>query len=71
MRKELKKLRIDENLYQSEMAKKCGVSRTTYGKIENGERDGSFSFWATLQNEFNVPNEEMWKLQKDYEVQNK
>lgn len=64
MRTELKKFRIGVHMNQDEMAKKCGVSRVTYGKIENGERGGSASFWGTLQKVFGVPDEEMWKLQK-------
>lgn len=56
--------RCDNRLNQAEMAEKCGVSRVTYGKIENGERGGSADFWGTLQKVFGVPDEEMWKLQK-------
>lgn len=64
MRIELKKLRIGKKLNQTEMAKKCGVSRTTYIFIEKGERFGSAAFWDNLQRCFNVPDSEMRVLQK-------
>ena len=56
--------RCDKKLAQAEMAEKCGVSRRTYGLIESGDRGGSSAFWANLQSEFNVPDSEMWQLQK-------
>ena len=57
-------LRCDNKLKQAEMAEKCGVSRRTYGLIEAGKRDGSAKFWNTLKEAFNVPDENMWHLQK-------
>lgn len=59
--------RCDKKLTQGEMAKKTGVSRTTYSYIELGKRDGSQAFWSAFQREFNIPDEEMYnymKLQK-------
>ena len=64
MRTNLYMFRHNHKLSQSKMAEKCGVSRVTYGKIENGERSGSADFWRTLQKAFGVPDEEMWNLQK-------
>ena len=64
IRTELKKLRVGEHLTQAEMAEKIGVSVRTYGYIENGKRGGSQEFWRNLQSVFNVPDGDMWQLQK-------
>lgn len=56
--------RCENKLTKTKMATRTKVSRTTYAKIENGERDGSRAFWNNLQREFNVPDSEMWNLQK-------
>ena len=64
MRTGLKQFRIGVHLKQSEMAKVLGISRTTYGFIENGKRGGTAEFWNRLQTKFNVPDEDMWALQK-------
>ena len=56
--------RCDKKLKQSEMAEKTGVSRRTYGLVENGKRDGSQMFWSNLQREFDVPDSEMYSLMK-------
>ena len=67
MRIELKKFRVGNKLNQIEMAKKCGVSRTTYSLIEKGERFGSAAFWDNLQKVFNVADSEMRSLQRTEE----
>lgn len=64
MRTALKQFRVGVHLTQAEMADKVGVSRTTYRNIEKGKSGGNQKFWNNLQKAFNVPNEEMWKLQK-------
>ena len=64
MRTELKKFRIGLHLTQSEMAERIGVSRTTYGFVERGERGGTAEFWEKLQKEFDVPDEKMYQLMK-------
>ena len=56
--------RHEHGLTQEEMGKKCGVSRPTYAFIERGERSGTGEFWGNLQREFNVPDAEMYPLQK-------
>lgn len=61
--KELIKLRVDHDLTQTDIAKKCGVSVATYNLIENGTRRGSKKFWQTLQKLFNLDGEQMWKIQ--------
>lgn len=64
MRTALKQFRIGLHLKQSEMAKKMGVGRTVYGYVERGKRSGTLEFWNALQKAFDVPDSEMWKLQK-------
>ena len=61
--KELIKLRVDHDLTQIDMAKICGVSKSTYNFIENGKRRGSKKFWQTVQAYFNMDGEQIWKLQ--------
>ena len=56
--------RCDRKLTQDEMATRLGVSRATYSFIERGIRGGTNEFWSKLQREFDVPDSEMWKLQK-------
>lgn len=60
----LKQFRVGLQLTQQEMADKLGVHRMKYAAIENGQRHGTFVFWSTFQNVFEVPDENMWKLQK-------
>ena len=64
MRTELKKLRIGLHLTQAEMAEACGVSRATYAFVERGERSGNAEFWASVQRVGDVPDKDMYKLQK-------
>lgn len=64
MRTELKKFRVGLHLTQAEFAAEIGCSRATYSFIERGERSGSASVWMAIQKKFNVPDSEMWKLQK-------
>ena len=59
--------RHQQGLTQAEMSNKCGVSRATYSFIERGERSGTGEFWGNLQREFNVPDAEMYPLQKQTE----
>ena len=56
--------RCDKKLTQAEMAARIGVSRATYALVERGVRSGSGEFWRKIQTEFDVPDAEMWKLQK-------
>ena len=64
IRTALKQFRVGEHLTQAQMANKIGVSIRTYGYIENGKRGGNQKFWRNLQNAFDVPDNDMWKLQK-------
>lgn len=62
-RNELKVLRVRHNLTQPQIAEKLGVSKSTYNLIEQGKRRGSAEFWLKLQSEFNLKDDEVWKLQ--------
>lgn len=64
MRTELKVLRARKGVTQQEVAKRTGVSVTTFNLIENGSRRGSHEFWVRLQREFNLSDGEVWKLQQ-------
>lgn len=63
-REKLKKLRISNGLTQEEMAEKCGCSRLTYCKAENGESDPFPRFWKNLKAAFNIPETEMYSYQQ-------
>lgn len=60
----LKLFRIKHNLSQQEMAQRLKVGRSTYVDIEHGKRDGSIRFFNTLQDEFQLTDDEVWVLTK-------
>lgn len=62
MRKELKLVRVENDLTQAQMAKKLGIALSTYNLIENGKRGGNKELWIKLKNTFNVSDERMWKI---------
>lgn len=62
MRKNLYMLRHAHRLTQQGMAKRLGVTRTTYRNIESGKTAGSMRFWSALIREF--PNVNMLELTK-------
>lgn len=49
-----KSLRIKSGLTQQQMADKLGLSRSTIGMYENGEREPSFEILETIADLFNV-----------------
>ena len=61
MRKTLQKLRVDNDYTQSDMAKRLGVSRTTYCNIENGKTKGSLNFWLGVIRAFPKVEAEVMK----------
>ena len=63
-RDKLYELRCKHKLTQAEIAAEIGVSRLTYSYVEKGERSGNQAFWEAIQRIFNVPDEEMYSLQK-------
>ncbi len=54
----LKKLRLKKEINQETVAKKIGVSRTTYLQIEKGERELKVSEAKKLANYFGIPIED-------------
>ena len=67
MRKKLRYLRTVEHDYTREqMAKRIGVSRNMYTRVENGMCSCSTSFLNKLQIAFKLPDSEMWAYAKDY-----
>lgn len=63
-RTNLKVFRTAHKLRQTDIAYDLGVSRATYSYIERGLRSGTAEFWSKLQSTYNVPDEEMYALQK-------
>lgn len=55
----LKYLRSCECLSQQEMAKQLCYPRTTYLRLENGQRDLSFDDWIALQERFQITDQEV------------
>lgn len=65
MRKNLKLLRVENDLTQDEMAKRLSVSRTTYCNIENGKSRGSITFWLGVKMAFpEIEIDEMTKVKE-------
>lgn len=66
-RRNLTVLRAKHGLTRQEMAKKIGVTRSTYSEIENAKRDCSTKFLSKLQSAFNIPDSEIWELTKVFD----
>lgn len=67
MRLNLKGFRASRNLTQKEMAERIGCSRITYSMVERSVRSGSVNgFWKPLQKAFNVSDDSMFKLMKNW-----
>ena len=65
MRKILKGLRGENDYNQGEMAKRLGVSRTTYCNIENGKVKGSMTFWLGVMRAFPEKESEIMEKLKE------
>lgn len=52
MRKNLKEARQKAGMTQNEVAELLGISERYYRFIENGERNGDFELWDTLEDLF-------------------
>lgn len=63
-RTNLKVFRTAHKLRQTDIAYDLGVSRAKYSYIERGLRSGTAEFWSKLQSTYNVPDEDMYALQK-------
>lgn len=64
VRHNLYMFRCDKRLTQAQIAAEIGVSRQVYAYVEKGKRSGNQAFWDNLQKAFNVPDTEMYALQK-------
>lgn len=58
----LKVLRTIKNLTTDETAALLEVTPSQYKNIENGKSNGSVSLWKRFQNQFQIPDDEMWKF---------
>ena len=67
MRDNLKAYRVRKRLNQAQVAAAIGCTRQTYAAIEAGTRDGRQTFWNDLQKALDVPDADMWALQKNDE----
>ena len=67
MRDNLKAYRVQRRLNQADVARAMGCTRQTYAAVEAGTRDGRQAFWNDLQKALDVPDAEMWNLQKNNE----
>ena len=65
MRKELKKLRVDHDFTQEDVAKKLGIATPSYSLIERGIRHGSPKTWEKIQKLYGIPDAKMWGVQKN------
>lgn len=61
-RLKLKSLRASKGLTQGELAQALGVSIACYNRIEQGNRDGSIKFWASVKDYFELSSSEVWGL---------
>ena len=52
--KVLKKMRLNHNLTQAELAKQLGISRSSVGMYESGEREPDFETLEAIADFFNV-----------------
>ena len=52
--KVLKKIRLNHNLTQAELAKHLGISRSSVGMYESGEREPDFETLEAIADFFNV-----------------
>lgn len=69
IRMNLKIFRIRRNLTQADMAARVGYDRAAYALIESGTRNPSIEFFMNLQEAFDIPDEEMWRLTKIEEIE--
>lgn len=58
-------LRHERNLTQIEAAEKLGIPIVVYQRIEQGKAEGKVSNWDRIQEFYEIPDEEMWKVVKN------
>lgn len=57
----LKRIRTDKGISQSDIAKSLGVSRGFVSNIENGKRNPTLATISRLAKAISVPTEELFK----------
>lgn len=55
-------LRKSHKIRQDILSKELGFGMNYIADVETERRDGSIKFWKAVQNRFNIPDSEMWKL---------
>lgn len=63
-RKEIKKLCIDHDWTQEQLAEILGCSRQTLNMIIMGKTGGTQKFWDNFKKKLNIPDEEIEKYRK-------
>lgn len=61
----LKQFRVGLDMNQQAFADGMGYNRGFYGKVENGQQNGTIDFWNALQKAYNVPDAQMWGLMRN------
>lgn len=58
-------LRKKKNLTQVQAAQQAGIPINVYQRIEEGKNKGKIDTWDRIQEFYEVPDEEMWKVIKN------
>lgn len=58
-------LRKKKNLTQVQAAQRAGIPINVYQRIEEGKNKGKIDTWDRIQEFYEVPDEEMWKVIKN------
>lgn len=58
-------LRKKKNLTQVQAAQQAGIPINVYQRIEEGKNKGKIDTWDRIQEFYEVPDEEMWKVVKN------
>ncbi|GEM_PF-7072950 len=57
-------LRKEKGWTQKEAAKEYGIPINVYQRIEQGKFSGKIENWEKIQEVYDIPDEEMWKVIK-------
>ena len=60
----LKQFRVGLDMNQQAFADGMGYNRGFYGKVDNGQQNGTLEFWGALQKAYSVPDSKMWELMR-------
>lgn len=62
----LEYIRRNLGLTKKEAAKRLDLQYVYYCLFEKCKKRGSFDVWERVQEEFNIPDEEMWKIVREH-----